>query len=144
MPYKVRFRESAKEEYETCCKTYPNIRDILSAQLEALADEAEKNKHESSLDLNKILPEDIDDLKRLVNGSDIKLSWEKFKESGFWEKIKACLIIVKKRRPPWELRCSDFLFTYSEIVPFEFLIVYELDHVNKELVVTLLDGPFTP
>ena len=142
MPYKVRFRRSAKQEYEQCCRMYVNLQGTLDEYLENLAVEAEKKKHDSSIDWSDIAPEDINDLEELINNSDI--AWIRFKECGLFDKIKACLTIVRQRRLPWELRCTDFIISFSETVPLEFLVVYELDHVKREMIVTLLDGPFTP
>jgi hypothetical protein len=141
MPYKFKFRKAAKEEFERLCAVYPGVRGSIERHLNDLAVEAETKQHELSFNWEALLPKDIDEYESLINGSNIKLSWKKFNESGWLDKIKACLVVTMQHRPPWELRCAYLSVSFSEVVPLDFNIVFELNHVAKELIVTKFIGP---
>lgn len=141
MHYKRRFRKSAKKEYEKYCEYYPGVRESIDRRLEDLAIEAETKQYELSFDWEDLLPKDIDEYQSLLNGSNIKLSWAKFKQSGWIDKIRACLVVTLKHKPPWELRGTPLLINYSDVVPLEFSIVFELNHVAHELIVSMFIGP---
>jgi len=141
MPYKIRFRKAAKEEFERLCADYSGVREPITDHLKYLACEAETKKHELSFSWEDLLPKDIDEYEDLINGSNIKLSWDKFKQYGWIDRIRACLVVTLKHKPPWELRGTNFSVNFSEVVPLEFNIVFELNHVGEELIVTKFIGP---
>lgn len=141
MPYKIRFRKAAKEEFERLCADYTGVREPITDHLKDLACEAETKRHELSFSWGDLLPKDIDEYEDLINGSNIKLSWEKFNKSRWMDKIKACLVVTMQHRPPWELRGTDLSVNFSEVVPLDFNIVFELNHVDKELIITKFIGP---
>lgn len=46
----------------------------------------------------------------LMSGSDWSRSWQKFREAGWMEKIKALRALLIHRTPPWRLRVNSHIF----------------------------------
>ena len=50
-------------------------------------------------------------------------------------------MLLSKRCPPWEFRASIHTFRFLGACTYEAVVFYEIDHVEKRIIVTTLDVP---
>lgn len=139
--YRIRFRESAAAEFKLA-RDY-SIQDRVIAWIKDLASaECEKNATNSA-DLERLLKaiEDIESIQVDIENGDWRKSLFKFRKSPLLEQVKAILIAVHRREPPYRLKAA--VIWMSGIVgtlDAEIHVVYEVDHVKKEIVVVKFTG----
>lgn len=139
MSYKTRFVRSAKEELRQCYEDYPCLKEHLEAWLTELASCAERHDETGSWDISE-LPSSLASAM-----SPTKSSWaatqEHLGECSWMETLKAIVELVRRRKPPWQLRASWRVFSVLNGA-FHCMIVvfYDVDHVSKQIVVRLFDG----
>lgn len=141
MSYRVRFRRSAKAELRSCCEVYTCMVEPLSQWLDELAGDAAGGDHEVSVSIEALLS----GLVETGDQSPLTLSaWQLFRERftrlGLVGKIKALLVLLRRRRPPWEVRAAVRVFQVLGTFHSEVAVVYEVNHPDRELVVTKWEG----
>jgi hypothetical protein len=138
MAYSIRFRSRAKDELEESCDIYGGtFRGQVLDWLAQLAEEAEHRQSFSSIDLQELLNTIADDpaeIKQLTS------SWGRWLQAPFMDKLKAILVVLRKRCPPWEFRASLQTFTVIDTFTSEVHVLYEVDHVHRQVILTKFTG----
>lgn len=141
MSYTVFFRASARKELNDCCDTYgTGLHDDIVGWLRGLAVAAERNDGALSIDLGSVLEDIADEVAAGAISRRWKYAVQKWRASNVWGKVKGFIAFLKTRRPPWELRSSICSFTFLERCRCEVHVYYEVDHVNRRIVVAKFDG----
>lgn len=93
MAYAIRYRTSAKREFEQCCQDYPSLGEQLRRWIRELAAEADPRSGKKSIDLFDVLDSLLAD--------DLKDRWrhvrDKWKAAGTLEMTKAFLATEDRR-----------------------------------------------
>ncbi|MDA1052998.1 MAG: hypothetical protein O3C40_21300 [Planctomycetota bacterium] len=136
MAYRLCFYKRARRELDECCQTYgDNLRTELWNWLRDIATAADTGSEIGSVDIIDLLDEGLSQdasqwsqaLKRWWNATPV-------------EKIKATLVLLRKRCPPWQARFTVRWITVLGQFPCEIHAHYIVDHVNKQVILTLFDG----
>lgn len=130
--YRICFERKAREQLDNCCNDYgEEISADLWKWLEGLAESAEAKALDSC---SSDFVEFLDNLTSDLEKSDLPFSIKKWKRENFLTKIKAVLVLIRQRRPPWQLRHA-----YRSIQvfyrPVEVHAICEIDNVQKKLIV---------
>jgi hypothetical protein len=138
MAYRIRYHRAARLELDKCKETYKPtpLPRRLDRWLGELAEEAESSHWSLSIDLEAFL-ENAEQAEQLVrHWPDI---WQRFWKASPREKLKACLFVLRKWRPPYQARASLRAFTlYAQ--QCEVHALYLVDHAAKEVVFMAFDG----
>lgn len=142
MPYAIRYRRRAKEELARCCDTYGDeLRGELYLWLQQLAEAAERKERSGSIDLDEIL-DDFGNV--LETGLETIDNWrivrQRFGQASFLEKVKAFVVFLKNRQPPWQVRSSIRHFTFLGRCSCEPVVFYEVDDVHRRIIIVKFDG----
>jgi hypothetical protein len=143
MSYAVRYRRRALEELNACAAALaPNGQGFLECVkgwLQDLADEAERNETGLSVDAKEFL----ELLGTGAEGLIPKTGLDRWRAEGIREKIRAFLILLRDRSPPWTFRMAMEVFLIPNTVsnlpshsPGVVLAFYEVDRVNEKIIVT--------
>lgn len=125
MPYQVKKRRRAAEEYNEFCETYPDeCHEKVDEWFHTLAEEAEEDTYVISEDLQ----------------SSIKYSTEQFKNANLSKRLGMLIDFATKMRPPRRLRHSSLPI---RIFHAEAMIdtIYEVEHDSKRIIITKFLGP---
>jgi hypothetical protein len=143
LAYAIRYRKRAKIALDNCCQIYgPSLAEPLHRWLAHLAAEAQGRKYSISLD-GKTFFETI------ANNPDPE-KWigtgRRWLDASAVAKIKAIGVLLTKRCPPWEFRAALKTFRFLGQCTYEVMAFYEVDHVEKRIVITTFDvpGPLGP
>jgi hypothetical protein len=135
MSYAVRFRRRAKEELDRCCDIYgEELQHDLYKWLEYLGLTAERQEPSDSVDLLELLEEGLEEVETSQH------VWERFRDASFLEKIRAFVFFVRHQQPPWQLRSSVRHFTFLGQCSCEVMVIYEIDHLHRRVIITRFDG----
>lgn len=139
MSYSVKYERRAKTEKEWLCETYgQQYSEQLEVWLGQLASEAAAGKSpRASDDLFDILEKGLD------RAENEKGQWAYFarrwREAGILDRVRALLVAIKRRRPPWRCRGASRAIPALESrinIPTD--IIYEINDVKKWLVVRMI------
>jgi hypothetical protein len=138
MAYHVRYRSRAKAELNDACEVYgATFNAQVHEWLEYLASEAEKRQYFSSVDIQELIALIADNPKV---AKKLTSSWQRWLQAPFPEKLLALLVLVRNRCPPWEFRGSFQTFTVIDTFTSEVHALYEVDHVNHQIIIALFTG----
>jgi len=130
--YRIRFERKSREQLDKCCADYgKEVCDELWGWLHELAESAEANTLDScSADFVQFL----DDLANDIDKGDLPFSLETWREKDVLTKIRALITLIRRRRPPWQLRHAyRHVRVFFESV--EVHVICEIDNVQKTLIV---------
>jgi hypothetical protein len=137
--YDIRYERAAKAELEAALGTYDaEFGGTVMRWLADLASEAQARGHSLSTDFEDLLATAEQVVRE--SGGSWGLSWQRFREAGWVQRVRAVIALVRNRKPPWELRASRRLFRVLDAFGTEVLVFYEVDHVGKRIVIRLFDG----
>ena len=115
------------------------FREEFNGWLQGLAAEAEKGDWKTSIDafelMEELLKSDGSPLKDIVS----KSTWDRFYTLSTIGKLRALLVIIKKRCPPWSFRAANNWLPALSAFEIELTVYYMVDHLEKRLVVYLLE-----
>lgn len=140
MAYGVRFRKSAKAELEELLGTYgQSFTDGLRLWFAEIAKRAEPGNASNPSDLDEYV--DVAERLTEVFGEDLRGLFQKWKNQKLVDKLKALVALAKNRRPPWTL-----CYERQHVVALERVLVcvevfYEINDVEKIVVITQIVGP---
>lgn len=114
------------------------LAESLNKWFAELAENSNQGAGKVSIDAGEIL-------EALLNSEDLQ-AWPKAAKRWLDEpmivKIKAVAAVLATRRPPWEFRATARTVQFLDGVFFDDVMVfYEVNHVEKEVVVTAIDLP---
>lgn len=136
MSFKIVYDPDAKNEVIYFGTTY-SIRDELQRWQEQLAAEAAAGVDSASLNLTELLDELIDRGTTILDEksevSSWKLSWERFKKVPLARKLQAVWVVVRRRRPPWELRMAVEGFYLLGTIPHDLIALYAVDRTKRQV-----------
>ena len=139
MAYAIRYRKRVKSVLDSACATYgSSLAGPLHKWLSRLSEEAEGRNHKISLDAMALLETmitDHSDLKKWTRAGRLWLS------APMIAKVKAIGVVLTKRCPPWEFRAAVKTFQFLGQCTYEVTAFYEIDHVGKRIIFTMLDVP---
>jgi len=136
MPYAIRYRRKAKEELEKCCDTYgEELEQELYLWLGYLAEAAQRKESSGSIDVLELLETGLETVE--TGG---RVAWQRFRQASFLEKVKAFVVFLKNRQPPWQVRSSIRHFTFLGRCSCEVAVFYEVDHIHHQIVLSKFDG----
>jgi hypothetical protein len=139
MPYDIRYQRDAKADLDSALGTYgADFQADMMGWLAQLAKEAEAKEHTLSLDFEQVLGT-LEQVASSTTGS-WQHSWRRFKGATWATRARAILALVRLRKPPWELRASRHWFHVLGSFNAEVFVYFEVDHVNKRIIVRLFDG----
>ena len=102
MAYDIKYRTGAKKDANYLRSTYgQNFSDELDRRLQSLADAAEKKDDSQSIDGLEALSR-LDELQSA--SSQWGYSLRKLRESDTPTRLRALLVVLRKKCPPWEFR----------------------------------------
>jgi len=131
MRYRIRYRARAKAELKSEVRVYGQHFDKQINDW--LADLSELPESDSSIDVQDVMEQ--------FEKSSWQESFKYFRNRGYWEQLKAAVEVMLKRRPPLEVRGSmRWIELIMDSLPTEIQIYYQVDHVNKQLIVVKFDG----
>lgn len=136
MQYRIRFRKRAKKEL-LIAKEYGNqFSEELDHWLQSIVEFPEGSTQ--SIDFLQLLE---DGERVLLNELSWKSIWMKWWKLTPISKVRAMISTIKRRSPPWEMRCSSRWFTgILGSFDCEVCAVFEVDHVEHVVVFTLFTG----
>lgn len=139
MAYLIRYLRRAREEADHLRTTYgQEFAKAFDRWLVFLAHSAENGLDAASIDVLEVLeqiPEEGDD--SLPN--QWKYAWGRFKNASGLEMLRALLIVLKKRCPPWEFRMTSNWFSLLDCIAVEIQAYYVIDRPNKRVIFQLFD-----
>jgi len=139
--YRIRFKEDAKDEFQFA-KDYGLAERVVN-WLQHLAESAEQRRNTNAIDFHDFL-KDVDALEHALGDAPTtnwKLSYSRFKAAELHNKIRALLHIVGRRSAPWQFQASVTWF--GDILGHldaEVHVLYEVDHVNKQITILMFTG----
>ncbi len=139
--YRIRFRESARDEFQYA-KDY-GLAERIVDWLKNLAESAERGRNINAIDFRTFLEEGIESLEAEPGTleSNWKTSLRRFWEVENIDKLRALLHVVRHRSAPWQMAASVAWFGgILGHLDAEVHVYYEIDHVEKQLVVVMLTG----
>jgi hypothetical protein len=138
MPYATRYRERAKRELEHFTGPYDEeFRQALHSWLNQLAAEAQGKNYSLSIDALDLL----NAVEEGADPGDWPGAWKRWKEASWRDKLRALLVILRKRRPPWEFRGAVQTFpVLSGAFHCEVHALYEVAHVDRQVIFTKFTG----
>ena len=137
MAYAIRYLRRAREEADHLRATYGQgfARDF-GQWLVFLADAAERASDAASVDALEILEQAAGDE---PGSSPWKYSWETFKKANGLERLRALLVVLRKRCPPWEFRMSCNWFSLLDCIAVEIQTYYLIDRANMRVIFHLFE-----
>ena len=139
MGYKLRFERKAKAELEASCSVYlAEFSKEIRQWLSTLASEASEGKYLISQDFTQILEDVLDD--EHFDPQSWVGSWRRFLQASAKEKVKALYVAVTRFKPPWQTRVAEQQFSVLGIFSTDVKVIYQLDHVNKHMIVRMFFG----
>jgi hypothetical protein len=135
MSYAIRFHPDAKAELKRCGDTYGrDLEEKIYIWLQHLADAAAKGRSGSSIDF-------LEDLENTIEWTEHgHHAWRQFRRASLMEKMKAVAVLLRSRRPPWQLQASNQSFTFLDQCSCDVDVVYEVDRVNHRIAVMQFEG----
>lgn len=138
MAYAIRYRKRARKALDNCCGIYgQSLAEPLHKWLSRLAAEAQGRKHTISIDGRTLI-------ETIANHPDPEMwtsAGRRWFEAPIVAKIKAIGVLLSKRCPPWEFRASVKTFRFLGPCTYEAIVFYEIDHVERRIIITTLDVP---
>jgi hypothetical protein len=136
MAYRVKYHREAKSSLDAAQHDYgPTFRQETNAWLSELVSEAERGNHSLSVDAKELLEAAAD-----ADPQSLRRSWKRWLSAPALDKLRALLVIVRKRCPPWELRAAPRLFSVVDSFSCEIVAFYEIDHVEGRVIFRHFDG----
>lgn len=137
MAYAIRYLRRAREEADHLRATYgQGFAQDFGQWLVFLAGAAEDASEAVSIDALEVLEQAAGDE---PVSSQWKYSWDKFKNTNGWEMLRALLVVLKKRCPPWEFRMSSNWFTLLDCIAVEIQTYYVIDRPNNRIIFHLFE-----
>ncbi len=140
MAYELLKKRLAKQEIEWLKETY-------GAAFSAMFDQWTNKLCEKAVGGGEI--EDAADLERIVDDlfnekmpSDLRHSWSQAKASGWLDRAKALLAVIRNRRPPWRTRVverHDLPGVAGQRKPVAVRMYLSIDDVNKRVIIRAVD-----
>lgn len=138
MSYLVRFRRSAKHEIKNAKLYGREFSEELDEWLEDIANAASETDQSGSIDFLQLLEEGVDLVQNPPEWKDV---WKRWWKSTPVEKVRILITVLKKRTVPWEMRGTSRWFTgILGAFDCEVFVVYEINHVDEEIVITKFMG----
>ena len=103
-----------------------------------LASAVEDASESTSADALKILEEVARERTQPVS-SPWSYSWGRFWKANGLEMLRALLVVLSKRCPPWEFRISNNWFTLLGFIRVEIQAYYMIDRLNKRIIFNLFE-----
>ncbi len=143
MAYAIRYRKRARVALDNCGEIYgASLAAPLHKWFGRLAAEAQGQNYTISLDAKTFLETVADNL----DPEKWAGAGRRWLDAPILAKVKAIGVLLSKRCPPWEFRASVKAFRFLGSCTYEATVFYEIDHVEKRIIITALDvpGPLGP
>jgi len=143
LAYAIRYRKRARTALDNCRGIYgASLTGPLHKWLSQLAAEAQGQTYTISFDAKTFL-ETVANHPNLEKWATAGRRWL---DAPVLAKVKAIGVLLSKRCPPWEFRASVKTFRFLGACTYEAVVFYEIDHVEKRIIITALDvpGPLGP
>ena len=138
MSYRIRFRARAKQELLIAKQYGVEFSEELDSWLADIAEACHRRDSSISIDLIELLDEGT---QAVENSSAWKQAWKRWRNAAPVEKLKALVVFLKKRCPPWELRATSKWFTgILGVFDCDIHAYFEVNHVAGEVVFTMFTG----
>tara|TARA_R110002049_G_scaffold4601_5_gene32152 strand:+ start:220358 stop:220801 length:444 start_codon:yes stop_codon:yes gene_type:complete len=141
MVYRIRIKESAKPDFQFA-KDY-GLAERVVAWLNELAEEAEVRRGTKAIDFTDFL-EDVAAIENVLTepiAPSWKLSYRRFCKANFASKLRALLHCVRRQSAPWRIQATVTWFAgILGHLEAEVHVLYEVDHVNKQIIVLMFTG----
>lgn len=138
MAYAIQYRLSARQSLNDCQATYGAcLAGPVQEWLKRLAHEADGGTYRLSIDAWALF--------EAVANNPNPTAWTR--ASKVWlnaplmTKIRAIVAILSTRRPPWEFRAASETLQFLGTCSYEATVFYDIDHVERRIIVTTLDLP---
>lgn len=139
--YRIRFREQAAEEIDLARQYY--FFERVHEWLKELAQEAAAGTTSMSGNFEEFLST-LDQLEQLSTGvanGHWAESFRRFRDATAMERLRALLVVLRQRRAPWQMAIAVTWFSnILETLDAEVHVFYEIDHVNRMIVVNKFTG----
>ena len=110
----------------------------FSDALEDIAQDAANKDTSKSVDYLELLQDSIDFAESGKCRTHIRDKW---RDATPTEKIKALIYAIKNRKLPWEIRGEvRWIYNILGVFDSEIHYVYEIDHLNKQVVFVKFSG----
>jgi len=137
--YVIRYLRRAREEADHWRATYgQSLAKAFNRWIVLLANAAEEVSEVASVDALEILERAMREGDQPVP-SQWKYSWEKLRNANRLEMLRALLVVLKKRCPPWEFRMSSNWFSLLDSIAVEIQTYYVVDRPNRRIIFHLLE-----
>ena len=137
MAYDIKYRTGAKKDANYLRSTYgQNFSDELDRRLQLLAEAAEKKDDSQSIDGLEALSQ-LDEIP--TDSSQWRYSLRKLRESDYPTRLRAIVVLLRKKCPPWEFRFSSHMMKLLDRISHEVQFYYEIDHVDRRVIFTVIE-----
>ena len=110
----------------------------FSLSLQEIAEAAANKDTSKSVDYLEFLEDSIEFAESGKSSIRIRDKWRKALPI---EKIKALIFFIKNRKMPWEIRKEiRWIFNILGVFDAEIHFVYEIDHINEQVVFVKFSG----
>lgn len=134
MGYRMRFVSQAEQQLNDCCETYgQTFRASAYGQLHEIAQRAAQQDDSQSVNVLEVLEHLIDDPK-------LATVLRRWRQASYTDKIKAILLTVKNRKPPWRFRYETVTATWLGDGQWPFDVYYLIDDVKRTVWIVNFDG----
>ena len=139
MAYAIRYLRRAREEANHWRETYgQGFTQAFNRWLALLAEAAEEGGEVASVDALEIFERAMREEDQPV-ASQWRYSWERFRNANGLEMLRALLVVLRKRCPPWEFRMSSNWFSLLDHIPVEIQTYYVIDRPNRRIIFHLFE-----
>jgi hypothetical protein len=134
--YDIRYLSRAKQEAVQLRETYSReFVHHFDNWLRYLAEQASDPSSNASIDASEL----VEQLSDEHVTTKWQLAWRRFATATMQEKLRAILVVLAKRRPPWELRMSSAWFELVPGVSTGIEVFYAVDHPNRRVIFHLFE-----
>ena len=138
MSYRIRFRARAKADLQIAKQYSTQFSDDLDAWLTEIAASCQRRDSSNSIDLIELLDHGT---KAIEHSTAWEKAWKRWWSAAPFEKLKALVVFLRKRCPPWELRATSKWFTgILGAFDCDVCAYYEVNHVAGEVVFATFTG----
>lgn len=133
--YRIRYDEETKAELEMAYEIYGSrFKGEFTEWLELIATAAANPQDTNTLDLLEVL-ENAENWKE-----DVRLSFQELCKTNLLGKIRALLSIVRRRKPPWQLRTVWQFFRIVDSFTCEVHAYFIVSHSERTVTFYLIEG----
>lgn len=138
MAYHRKYVVSARAEYDWLTRNYGgDFSRELDLWLDGLIQDAEHRDWSTSLDATEILEELLGDGTRPE--TTLQRNLRRLRSATVMERLRAILVVVRRRCPPWQFRTASRWFVLLGSIPVEIEVYYEVNHVDGRVIFTSIE-----